>query len=160
MIKVTPLSDKTQAEFAKLFENYYKELDCGEDVPHLLDEYVMPDLKAGLISADVLEEDGVFAGFCVYQRDDIDNEFCLREGWGDIREIYVIPSRRCQGLGRFLLYTAEMRLRERGTEKAYCLPNDGAENFFQACGYFKTNLYNEEFDCFVYEKKDLNNKCK
>ena len=37
MIKVTPLSDKTQAEFAKLFENYYKELDCGEDVPHLLD---------------------------------------------------------------------------------------------------------------------------
>ena len=160
MIKVTPLSDRTEAEFAKLFENYYSELDCGEDPLHLFDEYVIPDLKAGLLSADILEADGIFAGFCIYQRDDIDNEFCLREGWGDIREIYVIPSLRGQGLGRFMLYTAEMRLRERGAAKAYCLPSEGTEKFFEACGYLKSNLYNEEFDCFVYEKTDLNNRCK
>lgn len=159
MIKVSSVNDKTQIEFEKLFASYYTELDCGEDIPHLLAEYIIPDLKAGLISADILEADGAFAGFVIYQRDEIDNEFCLREGWGDIREIFVIPSLRRQGLGKFLLYTAEMKLRESGTDKAYCLPNDESEKFFTSCGYARSNLYNEEFDCFIYEKKDLSNKC-
>ena len=53
-----------------------------------------------------------------------------------------------------------MKLREGGTDKAYCLPGDEAESFFIACGYAKSNLYNEDLDCFLYEKTDLSNKCK
>lgn len=53
-----------------------------------------------------------------------------------------------------------MKLREGGTHKAYCLPVDGTESFFTACGYQKSSLYNEELDCFVYEKPNLANKCK
>lgn len=161
MIKVSPLSDETKEEFSKLFKNYYEELDCGEDVPHLLDEYILPDLLAGLIRIDVLTEDGKTAGFVIYQKDDIDNEWNLKEGWGDIREIYVLPSLRRQGLGKFLLYTAEMKLRESGAEKCYSLPVEGAEEFFKACGYTATNEYDEETECRVYEKHNLNNcECK
>lgn len=53
-----------------------------------------------------------------------------------------------------------MKLKEAGTEKAYCLPNEEAEGFFTACGYARGNEYSEELDTFVYEKLDLNNKCK
>ena len=52
-----------------------------------------------------------------------------------------------------------MKLKEAGTQKAYCLPAEGAEEFFTACGYERGNEYSEEIDAFVYEKTDLNNKC-
>ena len=160
MLQVSPLNDKTQKEFERLFKEYYAELDCGEDVPHLLEEYILPDLLAGLIKIDILKDGDVFAGFVIYQTDDIDNEWNFKEGWGDIREIYVAPSHRRQGLGKFLLYTAEMKLKESGAEKAYCLPAEGTEEFFTACGYARGNEYSEELDAYVYEKKDLNNCCK
>lgn len=160
MLHVSPLCDKTQGAFEKLFTEYYRELDCGEDVPHLLDEYIIPDVKAGLIRIELLKDGETDAGFIIYQTDDIGNDWNLREGWGDVREIYVIPSLRRKGYGKFLLYTAEMKLREGGTDKAYCLPAEGCEQFFTACGYKRGNLYNEDLDCFVYEKTNLSNKCK
>lgn len=160
MVHVSPLTDKTLKNFKKLFADYYRELDCEDDVPHLLDEYVIPDLKAGLIRIEILKDGETFAGFIIYQKDDVDNDWRPRIGWGDVREIYVIPSARRQGLGKLLLYTAEMKLKESGADKCYCLPAEGTEEFFVSCGYARGNLYNEELDCFVYEKTNSDNKCK
>lgn len=161
MICVTSLTDETRGVFEKLFAAYYEELGCEEDSAHLVEEYVIPDLLAGLLQAEMLYDDGTPVGFVIRQIDDIDNEWCFREGWGDIRELYIVPSLRRQGLGKFLLYTAEMKLKEAGADKAYCLPAAGTEGFFTACGYQKTDEYDDEFDCYVYEKHDLNNcECK
>ncbi len=128
MITVSPVSDKTQSQFEKLFTQYYGELGCEDDVPHLLSEYVLPDLKAGLISADILFDGENFIGFIIYQLDDIDNEWCHREGWGDIREIFVLPQNRGQGLGKFLILTAEFRLKERGVNRATACPPKARKN--------------------------------
>lgn len=160
MVKVSPLKDNEKQNFAKLFTDYYSELDCADDAAHLAEEYVIPDLLAGLISVDMLYDGGQTAGFIIYQTDDIDNDWNFKEGWGDVREIYVVPSLRRQGLGRFLLYTAEMKLKECGVQKAYCLPCAGSEGFFRACGYVGSVSFNEDTDCFVFEKTNLNNKCK
>ena len=160
MIKISPLNDLTKKKFGTLFSSYYQELGCEDDTAHLIDEYILPDLLAGLISIDILEDGEIFAGFVIYQIDDIENEWNFKEGWGDIRELYIIPSRRRQGLGKFLLYTAEMKLKESGTNKAYCLPSEESEKFFTACGYERTAGYNAELDSIVYEKHDLSNKCK
>lgn len=159
MIKISPLSDLTKKNFEALFSSYYAELGCEDDTGHLINEYILPDLLAGLLNIDILQDGEIFAGFVIYQTDDIDNEWNFKEGWGDIRELYIIPSHRRQGLGKFLLYTAEMKLKESGTVKAYCLPSEGSENFFTACGYKRTDDYNTELDSIVYEKHDLSNKC-
>ena len=71
-----------------------------------MDEYILPDLLAGLIRIELLKDGDTYAGFVIYQKDDIDNEWNFKEGWGDVREIYVIPSKRRKGYGEFLLYTA------------------------------------------------------
>lgn len=160
MIKVTPLNDTCKDEFCRLFGLYYRELDCDDDVLELTEEYILPDLLAGLIKIDMLSEGGDYIGFIVYQLDDIDNEWCLKEGWGNIREIFVEAPNRGKGYGRFLLFTAEMKLRESGAEQAYCLPYERAEAFFTACGYEKTDEYNEELDCRVFRKADLSNRCR
>lgn len=160
MLRIAPIKDTDKQLFEKLFRDYYAELDCEDDCAQLVNDYVIPDVLAGLVCVDLLYDGETCAGFVIYQTDDIVNSWRFKEGWGDVREIYVIPSLRRRGLGRFLLYTAEMKLKESGTEKAYCLPSAGAEGFFRACGYVGTPARCEELDCHVFEKYDLNNKCK
>ena len=106
---------------------------------------------------DVMRSDGEFAGFVIYQQDAANNEWNFKEGWGDVREIYVARPFRGKGMGKFLLYTAEMKLNESGVARAYCLPNLAAESFFKACSYKKTEEYCADLDSFVFEKKNLNN---
>lgn len=160
MIKCYALTDEKEKTFRKLFADYYQELGCEDDTEHLLDEYVLPDCIAGLISIDLLDEDGGTVGFVIYQIDGIENEWCLKEDLGDIREIYITPSSRRRGLGKFMLYTAEMKLRERGATSAYTLPYEGAVPFFTACGYADSGEYCDELDCNVYVKESLTNTCK
>ena len=160
MIKVIPLTDKDEKSFRRLFTEYYTELGCDENITHLLDEYILPDILAGLIRIELLHGGEDFIGFVIYQIDDVDNEWNFKEGWGDIREIFVSPDSRRQGYGKFLLYTAEMKLRENGAVKSYCLPCAEAAPFFGACGYLKTDAYCDELDCSVYEKTELGNRCK
>lgn len=160
MLKISPLNDLARKPFEELFAAYYFELGCDDDASHLVDEYIIPDLLAGQISIDILQDGEEFAGFVIYQIDDIGNDWNFKEGWGDIREIYVIPSRRREGLGKFLLYTAEMKLRESGATRAYSLPEEESEKFFAACGYERTEGYNPDLDSIVYEKHDISNKCR
>ncbi len=161
MLQVSPLRDDLKDKFAEMFETYYKELGCDEDCRHLVDEYIIPDLLSGLLKIDILRSDGESAGFVIYQKDESTNDWNFKEGWGDVREIYIARAYRGKGAGKFLLYTAEMKLKESGVLRAYCLPNLAAESFFKACGYKKTEEYCAELDSFVYEKTDLNNcECK
>ena len=110
MIRVFPLNDKYKEVFGKMFADY------DEDADHLVEEYVLPDLLAGLLRVDLIEEDGATCGFCIYQTDEPGNEWNFKDGWGDIREIYITQAKRRKGLGKFLLYTAEMRLKESGVK--------------------------------------------
>lgn len=159
MIKVFPLNEKYFPQFKKAFADYYAELDCEDDGGHLAEEYILPDVLSGEIYVDILESEKKFAGFVVYQTDG-GGKWDFKSGFGDIREIYISPSLRMRGLGKFLLFTAEMKLKERGAEKAYCLPSEGAEAFFLACGYEETEERNAELDCPVFVKNSLVNRCK
>lgn len=159
MLHISPLQDNTLEEFKKLFCDYYKELGCDDDCDHLLSEYVIPDLLAGLIKIDVLRNEGVLSGFIIYQIDDITGEWNLKEGWADIREIYVVPSLRRSGAGTLLLYTAEMKLREAGAKQSYALPAVDSVPFFEKCGYKETDEYNADLNCKVYVKTNIHNTC-
>ncbi len=157
MIAVLPLQDNRMADFEPLFKAYYEELDCDADAQETIDACVLPDVLAGMIFVDIIYEDDVPCGFAIRQIDTMDNDWCWREGWGDIREMYISPASRRKGLGKFLLFTEEMKLREAGAKEAYCLPVEEAEPFFAACGYVKTDQYDSDTDCYVFEKPDLNN---
>ena len=158
MLHVYPLKDTDLDIFKKLFKEYYAELDCADDTAHLVDEYIIPDMLASLLHVDLIS-DGEVAGFIIYQIDDIVNDWNFKEGFGDIREIYISPSRRRQGLGKFLLYSAEMKLKEAGAKRTYCLPYENAIPFFVSCGYADTSEYCEELDCNIFEKNNLTNGC-
>ncbi len=154
MVRVFPLTDEYAERFGKMFADYYDELGCDEDAEHLVREYVLPDLLAGLLRVDLIEEDGSLCGFCIYQIDEPGNDWNFKDGWGDIREIYIVMSHRRRGLGKFLLYTAEMRLKEGGAKGIYALPDAEAVDFFSACGYEMSGEECAELDCNVFVKTD------
>jgi GNAT superfamily N-acetyltransferase len=159
MVKVYSLNDTATEKFKEMFTSYYEELGCDDNCEHLLNEYVLCDLLAGLLYIDIIEEDGKVAGFVIYQKDEIDNDWNFSEGWGDIRELYISPLFRERGLGKFLLYTAEFKLKEKGITKTYCLPSENSIPFFLACGYEESDKYCDDLDCNAWIKTDLNNGC-
>lgn len=151
-MRINVLTEKTRAAFCALFKEYYDELDCGEDTDHLLDEYVLADFDAQLLKIAVAEEDEV-CGFVIYQTDSIENEWCLREGMGTVRELYVRPRFRGKGCGGALLAYAEDRFKDGGVKRVYVLPADGTQGFFISAGYAESDEYCEDTDCNFFYKE-------
>lgn len=139
-------------ELKKLFCSYFAELDCEDDPLHLFDEYVLPDLKANLLSIAVAEEGEKPCGFIIFQVDDVINDWCFKEGDGDIREIYVTPVQRRKGIGKSLIEFAEKAVKAEGARRVYALPTDDSEKFFLSCGYDDSGEYCAELDCKIVEK--------
>lgn len=159
MLYQYPLKDVHVNAFKSLFKNYYQELGCDEDIEHLLDEYIIADCIAGLVSIDLLDVDGKTAGFVIFQVDGKDNEWNFKEGMATIREIYLSPEFRGNGYGKFMLLSAELKLLEKGANSSYVLPDEYSVEFFEKCGYKQTEEYNEDLDCNVFVKESIKNKC-
>ncbi len=138
--------------FRGLFADYYDEMDCDEDIGHLLDEYVLADCDAGLIDIAVAEDGGQVCGFVIYQIDSIENEWCLKEGMGTVRELYVAPQYRGRGFGRALAEYAESRLKARGAKVLYTLPAEGSQGFFISLGYAEEDEYCCLTECNFFYK--------
>lgn len=154
---VREITEKYFPAFEKLFCDYYAELDCEDDPLHLFKEYVLPDLKAGLFRTGVAIKEsnnrgGEIVGFVIFQIDDVLNDWNFKEGCGDVRELYVIPSLRKKGIGRALLSFAEAALKADGASEIYTLPTEESERFFIKCGYADAGEYCAEADNKVFGK--------
>lgn len=144
---------KLFSEFEELFSLYYNELDCEDDPKHLFIEYVAPDLKAGLFNAAAAICDGRAIGFVIYQIDDVLNDWNFKDGWGDVRELYVLPPYRKRGAGKALTEHALFSLKRQGAENIYLLPTEESEKFFIDCGFADSGEYCAEADCKVFLRK-------
>lgn len=151
-MKVRLFEENDCEAFKQLFAEYYAELDCEDDPLHLFDEYVLPDLRAGLFEVAVAECDGQVCGFTVYQIDDLINDWNFKEGCGDLRELFVSPAVRGRGLGGMLLGFCEQRLIKLGAREIYTLPVEESEAFFTKHGYADTGEYCAEADNKVFGK--------
>lgn len=151
-MNIRDIEEKDFAQFEELFCNYYAELDCEDEPRHLFAEYVLPDLKAGLFSVAVGVDGEKLTGFIVYQIDDPVNDWNFRDGYGDVRELYVAPACRGRTMGSELLRFAESRLKGEGASEIYLLPAEDSEGFFIKRGYAPDGGYCEEIDGEVYFK--------
>lgn len=147
-MKIQPLTNQTLKKFEELFCDYYNEMQCDENMPHLFDEFILADWKAELISV-ALAVEGEPVGFVIYQIDGIENDWCIHEGWGDIRELYVMPSLRKKGLGTQLLKFAEEELKGL---PLFVLPDESCEAFFEKNGFSDSGEKESETECKIFVK--------
>lgn len=137
------------AVFREMFTEYYGELGCDDDCLHLLDEYILPDYEAGLLHIALHGDDG----FIIYQTDDPVNDWCFKDGCGDIREVFVRRGARRRKVGSSLVRFAEQALAAEGADGVYTLPTEDSEQFFAALDYADSGEYCEELDNKVFIKE-------
>ena len=109
-------------------------------------------MKTGLFDVSVAEVEGSVVGFIIFQIDDLINDWNFKEGFGDVRELYVAPAFRRRGLGSALLSFAENALAASGATEIYTLPVEECESFFTARGYADSGEYCADADNKVFVK--------
>lgn len=151
-MNVRPITESDYSAFEKLFCDYFAELDCEEDPLPLFCDWLLPDLKAGLFDVSVAEVEGSVVGFVIFQIDDLLNDWNFKEGFGDVRELYVAPAFRRRGLGTALLKLAENSLAASGATEIYTLPVEECESFFSSRGFADSGEYCADADNKVFVK--------
>ncbi|SHO46779.1 GNAT family N-acetyltransferase [Anaerocolumna xylanovorans] len=106
---------------------------------------------SGISTLDFLIVDEKPVGFIYYQIDTPQSNWCEREGWGFIREIYIDPVLRKYGLGARLILHAEEMLYSRGTKNIY-LTSDNNATFWESLGYRNANEVSTINHDPIYEK--------
>lgn len=151
-MQIKRVTEKDFPQIKALFCEYYRELDCEDDPAEIFDGLVADDLKNCLISAAAAFDGETMVGFIIYQVDDVINDWCFKDGCGDIRELFVTPSSRKSGIGSALVTFAESQLKAEGADGVYLLPTEESEKFFIRLGYADCGEYCAELDNKVFEK--------
>ena len=100
----------------------------------------------------VAQEGGAAFGFVIWQTDRAENDWCLREGMGTVRELFVAPSFRGRGTGSALTAFAESDIAAAGVAHIYVLPAEGTGSFFIARGYAPSDEWCEDTGCYFFYK--------
>ncbi len=74
-------------------------------------------------------------GFVIFQIDSPGSDWNDRPGWGFVRELYVAPTFRGQGVGSTLLAIAAQVLSESGAQDAYALATPDSLGFWERAGW-------------------------
>ena len=91
-----------------------------------------------ILYIDVLEENKQLIGFAIYQIDTPQSDWCKKEGWGFVRELYIQKDYRKQGYGYKLVRNMERCLINKNVKDIY-LNADDAIIFWNKCNYINTN---------------------
>ena len=150
---IRPIERGDYATFRSLFIDYFNELDCEDDPECTFDEFLLPDLENGGFCVAVAEDEGEIAGFVIYQIDELIGEWHFKEGWGDVREIFVAFKFRGRGIGSALLKYAEESLNKEGAEGVYLLPVEEYEDYFIHRGYEDCGEVCKALVTKVFQKK-------
>ena len=80
--------------------------------------------------------DSEFVGFIWFQKDTPENPWCVKPGWGFIREMYIRHSLRGQGLGEAAAREAVEILKSLGADKIYLTAESQKSRvFWQRLGF-------------------------
>ena len=116
-------------------------------------EEMLRQNAAGILHMDVAVEGEALAGFIAYQCDTPQSDWCEREGWGFIREIYVARPARGRGVGEMMLRQAERRLRSDHGVKQIYLTGAAGYDFWRRMGYRAARAVSSINREPIYEKE-------
>ncbi|MCL2575488.1 MAG: GNAT family N-acetyltransferase [Defluviitaleaceae bacterium] len=147
------------AEFRKTFAHYFIEIfendpanaPTIEDLPKICD-YFLNETKYEDSWIFIARDDGVLAGFIIAHIDRFHKDWCQRDGWGLIREIYVAPEYRKKGIGVELVAKAEAEMAH-FKPLGYYLTCDSGTPFWEKVGYANTGEIEEINDSYIYVKE-------
>ena len=138
-MQIKPYDDACRSHFIQMFTTYFID-DLKHDLPPAIIEnricdFILGQLEKGIVRLDLALLSGRPVGFVLYQIDTPQSDWCKRENWGFIRELYIEKAYRMTGYGKRLAAHAERRLCKMGAKEIYLMPDENARDFWRACGY-------------------------
>lgn len=92
MIEIRSFADADFDAFQRLFSAYFAQdmqLEFTSQQLNSVCTDVADKAKAGIIACDLLLQNGSAVGFVIYQIDSTKSDWCEKEGYGFIRELFV-----------------------------------------------------------------------
>jgi len=143
-------------DWCHLFVSYFGELGvqvAEEVVRSSVCPLIAGQVTAGIVRMDLCVEGGQPIGFSIYQVDHPESDWCKKEGWGCIREFFILPAYRRRGFGRRLAAHTEAQLAQMGATCIYLTRTD-ALVFWTSCGY-RVDVKDEEGTYWMTKHYDL-----
>ncbi|MCL2353129.1 MAG: GNAT family N-acetyltransferase [Defluviitaleaceae bacterium] len=97
---------------------------------------ITQNAKDNIIYIDLLHLDDAPIGFIMYQVDSPESNWCEKEGYGFIREMYIHKDHRKQGYGKALVAHVEDKLKKLSVPHIYLTSSNDA--FWLSVGYVDT----------------------
>jgi len=137
---IRPYSDSTDFDaFAQMVGVYFIE-DLKEPLnnnpPIGMCKAMTQSVKDAITYLDILHIDDSPMGFIMYQVDSPKSNWCEKEGYGFIREMYIHKDYRKQGYGKTLVAHAESELKRLSVPHIYLTSSNDA--FWLSVGYAST----------------------
>ena len=101
---------------------------------------MIQSVKDDITHLDILRVDDTPIGFIMYQVDSPKSDWCEKEGYGFIREMYIRKDHRRHGYGKTLATHAENQLKKLVVSHIYLTAGaaDGSIDFWLSVGYADT----------------------
>lgn len=153
--EIESFEESDYESFVNMFNSYFLddfkiELEHSKIREICLD--IMERAKKQVIFLDLMRINNKSIGFIMYQIDSPESDWCQKEGFGFIREMYIDKGLRSQGLGKLLVAHAEKFLKYKNVEQIY-LTSDNGGLFWNQCGYKITNKVGYRNEDPIYIKK-------
>ena len=152
--EVRPFTRADMLYFREMFCTYFKsdlKIDITTNDAETVCLEIADSMISGITALEMLLIEEKLVGFIIYQIDSPNSDWCEREGWGFIREIYIDSSMRRKGFGSKLVAHAEKKLYSKGVKNIY-LTSDEANEFWRLCGYKSTEKVSNTNNVTIYEK--------
>jgi GNAT superfamily N-acetyltransferase len=140
LCEIREYSDFDYITFKKMLELCFLQdynITLTEQQSEELCKDLTQQVNAQIQSLGLLFLNGVAKGFINYQVDSPKSDWCEKETWGFIREVYIARDIREKGYGKKLVVYAENKLRGLSVPNIY-LTTDEAKEFWIKLGYCVT----------------------
>lgn len=149
-----------RAAFLEMFSDYFDELFQESPEDNIPKKY-LPGILCTLYGETkkyslwvcLCFTDNKPIGFMMAQIDTKQNPLCKREGWGFIREFYIVPDLRRRGYGSKLCSFTETLLYSNGAKDIYLTADSKfGEPFWESMGYSYSGKVDDKNGDKIYEK--------
>ncbi|MCL2854378.1 MAG: GNAT family N-acetyltransferase [Defluviitaleaceae bacterium] len=154
-VKICSYSDSDYVAFKEMlttcFHQDYNE-QLTEDQLDRWQNALIRRAATEIVFLDILFIDDIAKGFILYQIDSQESDWCVKEGYGTIREIYVTADLRHAGHGKALANHAEKRLSTKNIHGMYLTTEEVAKEFWTKMGYRDSGEICSENDSPIFVK--------
>jgi len=154
-VEIRSYSDSDYAAFKEMLATCFHQ-DYNEQLTEeQLDRWqnaLIRRAAAEVVFLDILTINDVAKGFILYQVDSTESDWCVKEGHGTIRELYITADLRRAGYGRALAAHAESQLGLKNINGMYLTSEDEAMGFWTKMGYRDSGEICPENDSSIFVK--------